>query len=188
MHRYDVFPQVVPADRESIIRIHPRFEHVKLKPTRQLQVVCAPWTGITRDGMLDAYRWGAKDGEPVRWEMDGDDIILRHHFAGEQEHNIQLLISDRENPDFFENRSVRLYSLAPDLLALRPFKGDTHIHTTGSDGKEEPRYVAARYRQKGFDFIAVTDHRNYAPSLTAREFWAKRTPDFRIFPVTEASS
>lgn len=185
MYWYDVYPQVIPADRESSVRIHPRFEHVKLKSSRQLQIFDSPFDGITKSGMMGAYRWGSDDGEAVEWEMEGDDIILHHWFAGEQEHNIQLVITDRENPDFFEKRSVKLYSLHDDLLELRPFKGEPHAHSSGSDGKEDPRLVAARYRGKGFDFAAITDHGKYEPSLLTRDYWQELVPDFTVVPGEE---
>ena len=48
---------------------------------------------------------------------------------------------------------ARVYSLAPDLLALRPLRGDFHMHSTCSDGKQPPAHVAARCRQIGLDFM-----------------------------------
>lgn len=40
----------------------------------------------------------------------------------------------------------------------RFYKGNTHIHTTGSDGQWSPEEAIARYQDAGNDFIAVTDH------------------------------
>ena len=39
------------------------------------------------------------------------------------------------------------------------FKGNTHCHTTRSDGKKTPEEVKALYREMGYDFLALTDHR-----------------------------
>ncbi|MEG1012954.1 MAG: hypothetical protein RSE58_00115 [Clostridia bacterium] len=42
----------------------------------------------------------------------------------------------------------------------KPFwKGNLHCHTTLSDGLLSPSAVKAFYRQKGYDFLAITDHR-----------------------------
>ena len=38
------------------------------------------------------------------------------------------------------------------------FKGQLHTHTTQSDGVLAPAEVVARYRQAGYDFVALTDH------------------------------
>lgn len=37
-------------------------------------------------------------------------------------------------------------------------KGGLHIHTTCSDGELTPQEVANAYEERGFDFIAFTDH------------------------------
>jgi hypothetical protein len=38
------------------------------------------------------------------------------------------------------------------------FKGNLHTHTTQSDGLSTPEQAAAWYRQRGYDFVAITDH------------------------------
>ncbi len=40
----------------------------------------------------------------------------------------------------------------------RWYKGQLHTHTTRSDGALDPPEVIARYRQAGYDFVALTDH------------------------------
>lgn len=39
------------------------------------------------------------------------------------------------------------------------YKGNLHMHTTLSDGKISPGEACDIYREKGYDFIAITDHR-----------------------------
>jgi len=39
-------------------------------------------------------------------------------------------------------------------------KGCLHCHTTQSDGNLPPEELIERYRGEGFDFVAVTDHRD----------------------------
>lgn len=42
----------------------------------------------------------------------------------------------------------------------KPFyRGNTHCHTTRSDGRRSPEEVIALYREAGYDFLALTDHR-----------------------------
>ncbi len=40
------------------------------------------------------------------------------------------------------------------------FKGNLHAHTSLSDGLLSPLQVAAAYRERGYDFLALTDHRS----------------------------
>ncbi len=42
------------------------------------------------------------------------------------------------------------------------FKGNTHIHTSRSDGAKEPLTVAGLYAERGYDFIFLTDHNRAA--------------------------
>ncbi len=44
------------------------------------------------------------------------------------------------------------------------FKGNLHCHTTLSDGLLPPEQVIDFYRQAGYDFLAITDHRKLSPS------------------------
>ena len=78
-----------------------------------------------------------------------------------------------------------LYALREDLFGLGFFRGDTHLHSCRSDGKGEPFEVACLYRRMGFDFICLTDHHRYAPSLEARDAVAAITDAFTVFPGEE---
>lgn len=40
-------------------------------------------------------------------------------------------------------------------------KGGLHCHTTRSDGKVAPDEVIRLHKKNGYDFLAITDHRNY---------------------------
>lgn len=41
---------------------------------------------------------------------------------------------------------------------MRFFKGNTHAHSTASDGRLSPEAVFETYRAAGYDFLALTDH------------------------------
>lgn len=61
----------------------------------------------------------------------------------------------------------------------RFFRGNLHVHTTGSDGALSPAGVKDIYRHAGYDFLAFSDHDLYdcAPELSE--------PDFLIIPGGE---
>lgn len=40
----------------------------------------------------------------------------------------------------------------------RFFRGNLHTHSTNSDGRLTPEALVARYRDAGYDFLAITDH------------------------------
>ena len=46
----------------------------------------------------------------------------------------------------------------PFLLPGRWYRGNLHTHSTVSDGDKTPADVCALYRERGYDFISLTDH------------------------------
>lgn len=54
--------------------------------------------------------------------------------------------------------SATLLAPVASLGQLRWFKGNTHAHTTNSDGDSSPADVAAWYKKNGYDFLFITDH------------------------------
>ena len=188
---FDVFPRIVPADQESEIRITPRVPHAELPELDKITIRCLPVSGqfAPEDG-----KQAEEAGRAIRSaELRDGSLILRIFFAGEQEHSLILDLRDlpaRRASSAWVARDMNairfnLYSLYPDLMKLRPYKGDIHLHSLCSDGMEAPEYVAARYREEGFDFIAVTDHGKYAPSLHTMKFWKDLRNGFRLFPGEE---
>ncbi|BAF60128.1 MAG: DNA polymerase/3'-5' exonuclease PolX [Pelotomaculum sp.] len=64
-------------------------------------------------------------------------------------------------PELREDRGeveAALQGRLPRLVELKDIKGDLHIHTTWSDGLGTVEQMAARAREKGYQYIAVTDH------------------------------
>ena len=52
-------------------------------------------------------------------------------------------------------------AMHPENPFARPgqwYKGQLHVHSTVSDGKRTPEEVAGWYRQRGYHFLALTDH------------------------------
>lgn len=68
---------------------------------------------------------------------------------------------------------ISFFAVGNELAEMLPFKGDLHMHTTHSDGTRSAAYMVAKSREKGMDFIAMTDHRVYEASLEARHFAAE---------------
>lgn len=54
------------------------------------------------------------------------------------------------------------YQIQCRFKSLRLLKGDTHLHSTGSDGNMPPGELALAAEREGLDFLFVTDHNNYA--------------------------
>ena len=191
---FEVTPRIVPADQESTICITPRYEHAELPPANRIKVRFFPVGGLFPDGTSTQAISGERSDISIKRE--GRSLLIKAYFAGEQEHCILLDLFDlpgfRNSDEWVEKEKkgirINLYSLRPDLYHLRPFKGDFHVHSVCSDGAESPEYVAARYRQMGFDFLSVTDHRRYEPSIRTMEYWKNLKNGFRLYPGEEVHS
>ncbi len=46
----------------------------------------------------------------------------------------------------------------PDVAGMRWFKGNTHAHTTMSDGDSPPEVVVQWYKNHGYNFVVLSDH------------------------------
>ncbi|HFD40237.1 MAG TPA: phosphotransferase [Anaerolineae bacterium] len=53
---------------------------------------------------------------------------------------------------------MSVYPINPFTQPGRWFKGCLHVHSTASDGRLAPDEVLAWYRQRGYHFVALTDH------------------------------
>ena len=112
----------------------------------------------------------------VEMTAEGDGVYsCEYPFFGEQKYSVKVML-DGEVVFW-----TYLYSVAPDLATLRAYKGDAHLHSNRSDGVGSPFEVACDYRAAGFDFIAITDHHRYTPSLEGKEAVEKWTKTFRVF-------
>lgn len=172
LKQYDIFPRIIRANSKVTLTIRPLFDHVRFQPGQVYALALVPAEGITGQ-----VTWSAKD--PQYLYPENNELKLACQFFGEQEYILLLVCEGKVLAEF------RLFALEDDLFERRPFKGDFHMHTHHSDGKESPAYVAASCRRIGLDFMAITDHRQYAPSLEAIQAFALVESDFRIYPGEE---
>ncbi|MGE0591433.1 MAG: DNA polymerase/3'-5' exonuclease PolX [Vicinamibacterales bacterium] len=52
----------------------------------------------------------------------------------------------------------------PDLLTGRDIRGDLHMHTTWSDGRDTLATMVLTARTLGYEYVAITDHSEHATS------------------------
>jgi hypothetical protein len=183
---YSVLPKVVRADRVQEVTIKPLFKHVFFKEDAEYEISVVPQEHIMPQGkatpcLFDLGEVAAVYGKTTVIPQGGA-LRFSWLFSGEQEH----LIYVREVGVDTELRGpFHVYSLNDDLFTRFPFKGDLHMHSCRSDGKEAPAYVAACSRRIGLDFMALTDHGQYQPSLEAQGAFDRNKIGLKIFPGEE---
>lgn len=179
---FDTFPRVVPANKVSRICIAPKFSNVAFPPADEIKLSLVSLSDHKSENAVRSF------------ELENGVLGAEVFFGNEQEHVLEVVIASqpaRKNSSFAHRLSgelkmrFRFYSVEDDLLKLTPLKGDFHAHTHLSDGNEAPEYDVCRYRQAGFDFMAITDHFVYDPSLQAADYWKDLRTGFMIYPGEE---
>jgi DNA polymerase (family 10) len=86
----------------------------------------------------------------------------RRRVAGRSEAEIFALIGARWiPPELRENQGeiqAARQGTLPRLLTLADLRGDLQMHTTATDGRDEPETMARAARAMGHDYIAITEH------------------------------
>jgi DNA polymerase (family 10) len=87
-----------------------------------------------------------------------DEIRL----AGETEESIYVALDlPWIPPELREHRgelSAAIDGTLPDLIAPGALRGDLHMHTTESDGKDDLETMVLAARAAGLEYVAITDH------------------------------
>jgi DNA polymerase (family X) len=64
----------------------------------------------------------------------------------------------------------------PDLVSLEDIRGDLHSHTTLSDGRNTLEEMAAAGRERGYAYMAITDHsasHGFGDHVTPERLWQR---------------
>jgi DNA polymerase (family X) len=87
----------------------------------------------------------------------------------------------------------------PELVSVEDIRGDLHSHTTLSDGRNSLEEMAAAARERGYAYLAITDHsatHGFGNHVTDEQLWQrieevrewnKGVRGFRLLAGTEAN-
>ena len=170
---YDIYPKVFQCDKQIEITIKPLGLHVAFSGEYTINV------RATTQGNIARYPERNNLSEYKVFPDKNGNLSFSHIFNDEQEHFIDIIKEDK--------RIVRLsvYSVHSDLVGRYPFRGDLHMHTCRSDGKQAPAIVASEYRKNGYDFLSITDHDVYYGSLEAINTFKNVPTEFTLIPGEE---
>ncbi|MDD7738874.1 MAG: hypothetical protein PUJ62_02220 [Lachnospiraceae bacterium] len=155
LHDYDIFPKVFLVRQSARITIKPLGKHAAFEgdyTAAVLSMACGSPALYPHHNPYCEY--------PVSVEADGC-IRITHVFQEEGEYRIRICRNGESKAD------LSVYALEEDMRGRYPYRGDLHMHTFRSDGREDPAVVAANYRKNGYDFTVISDHGRYYPSLEA---------------------
>ena len=170
---YDIFPLVFPIGKRVTFTITAPGARKPLSGEYTVTVHDA-LAGATWEqfNAWNSTEYACKAGEDGTLHFD-------HTAPKEGEYFIRLSQDGKQVVQLY------VYALAEDLACRYPLRGDFHLHTSGSDGQQPPAVVCANYRKKGYDFIVITDHDRYYPSLDAIAAYQDVTLPLTILPGEE---
>ena len=154
-NKFDIYPLVFPAQMSINFTVQANISEDKL----QGEYTIVLHRLDAGSALEDFTAWNRQD-IPCTANEKGE-ITFSYQASGEGEYYVRIYQGD------VRIAQLSVYAVEGELAKRYPFRGDLHTHTTRSDGAETPATVCANYRKKGYDFIAITDHHRYYPSLEA---------------------
>jgi len=104
-----------------------------------------------------AVKMGLKLSEYGLFRVEDDAMV-----AGETETGVYQAVGlPWIPPELRENCGeveAALEGRLPDLVELKDIRGDLHMHTTETDGRATLQEMAHAARERGYQYIAITDH------------------------------
>ena len=190
---YEIYPKVPPVGKTVTITIRPLGGHAAFDAKKGYEINILPIKeNLEPDEGAELFPYSNYDwltptlttqSEPSAAPVTPPEgqacaagcLTFSYCFKREQEYFIRLY----KKSDVKREKRVqfRVYAVDADLYERRPYRGDMHVHSTWSDGRESPDIVMTTYRKAGFDFTGLTDHRKFAASLAAIEAYKDAAVD-----------
>ncbi|MBQ7983430.1 MAG: hypothetical protein IJ302_07665 [Clostridia bacterium] len=180
LHDYDIYPKVFPAGQAVDITLRALGKNTWFGGEYKVVV-----QRLDSGSLHHPFTSGNHTDYITSTDENGH---LHFTYTASAEGELAVRVYKRTNPDGdFDRRVVQmnLYALDADLADRLPLRGDLHIHTYRSDGHCDPAICVANYRRNGYDFIVVTDHGRYYPSLEAIRAYAGVDLALNILPGEE---
>lgn len=87
-----------------------------------------------------------------------DDATGETHRCATEEEVYALLGLPWIPPEMREGRGELDLTRIPELIVQEDLRGDLHCHTTASDGRNSVEQMALAARDRGLEYLAITDH------------------------------
>lgn len=165
METFTSFPKVErvlgQGDTKSSVRLQGGYQaDLRLVPAESRGAAMQYFTGSKAHNIVlrdRAIQRGFKLNEYGLFRTSDDERV-----AGESEDGIYAALAlAYVEPELRENRGEIERAAAgamPRLITQADLRGDLHMHTTETDGRDDLRAMAEAARRLGHEYIAITDH------------------------------
>ena len=188
---FEIAPHIVPQGETATVEIR-AVNDAEKKMIAETPLFMISDQGTWSDGSNPRtpesdwrIRW-----EPMKDVTRGDGVLrCRIFFRSEGEYTFRFGTPNEKGNFAKGYKDVFVYALKPDLYALRPFKGDIHMHSIRcGHAKLEPKVIPAHSRRVGFDFMGLSEHWQVKPSYEAIEAAKPWKCGMELYPAEEIHS
>ena len=158
---YELYPRVVPEGWEGHLVLDGEFEHTRFRPDVE-------YSYQLKSTFFSATARRQKEAITGTVSVN-DEGRLVIPFAPDVGGEWQLTVDAEEHRSRNLPCCLGLFVQQAEWFSRRPYIGELHLHSTGSDGGQSPAYMPVRGRAFGMDFLALTDHRNFQAALEMKE-------------------
>ena len=149
------------GDTKTSVRLEGGYQaDLRLVPTASRGAAMQYFTGSKAHNIVlrdRAIQGGFKLNEYGLFRVEDETLV-----HGQTEEGIyEALGMAWIEPELRENRGEIESAFArslPTLLSLSDLRGDLHMHTTVTDGRDDLETMAAAAHHRGYRYIAITDH------------------------------
>ncbi len=128
------------------------------------------------DGYAIDGTWGG-GGKEFPMKVEDGRVVVDLAFPREGRYVVKLRGKGKRKGQAENLETFVFYALNEDLCAVRPYKGDFHMHSTFSDGVASHTDMGFQCLEAGYDVQALSDHRKYEGSQKLQE-------DFKNIPMS----
>ena len=159
----DITSTIVRGGTKMSVRLDEEFQvDLRVVPKESFGAALQYFTGSKEHNVVVrgmAKSKGLKVNEWGVYKTDGDD---QESIAGETEADVYAALGlPVFEPETRESRKEFEWAEAgelPGLITVKDIRGDLHMHTTATDGKNSIEEMADAARAAGLKYIAITDH------------------------------
>ena len=167
MNHFEQFEQItstiVRGETKMSVRLEDEFQvDLRVVPAKSFGAALQYFTGSKNHNIRVrglAKKMGLKVNEWGVYRVKDDEEVL---VAGEREDEVyESLGLPCFEPELREGRKEFDWAESeelPELINVDDIRGDLHMHSTASDGKDSIEDMAAAARAIGLEYIAITDH------------------------------
>lgn len=195
--KYQITPRIVEVGVPQTIKVKALDESCVFYDDVEYLVTVLKFDDYNYKEGFELYAGGRDISTAYTVKPEGGVISFSHTYDVEGEWAIKIERADKESDSHIPERFIKywkagknrivngfnfvIYALNSDLYNKRPYKGNMHAHSFGSDGFESAEFTASRHREFGYDFFCLTDHYFMQPSLDLLEKFNDVNGGLKVF-------